>query len=64
MMGLGQGREGEAVADEDGVVAVRVVADDDGGGVDPGSGGHVEGLHVGHGAGVDVLGDEGVERGA
>ena len=45
-----------------GVVAVGVVADQDGGGGDAGGGGHVERLHVGHGAGVDVLGHEGVQR--
>ena len=58
----GKGAEVQAVADEYGVVAVRIVADDDGGGVDPGRGGKIEGLHVGHGAGVYIFGDESVKR--
>ncbi len=57
----GEVLELEVVAHQQGVVAVGVVADQDDGGGHAGGGGHIERFHVGHGAGVDVLGDEGVE---
>ena len=52
--------EREIVTHQHGVVAIGIIADDDGCGVDAGGRRHVERLHVSHGAGIDVLGDESV----
>ena len=54
----------EAVADEQRIVAVGIVADQDRGRRNAGRRRHVERLHVGHGAGVDVPGHERIQRGS
>ena len=54
--------ERQIVAHQHRVVSVGIIAHDDGRGVHAGRRRHVERFHIGHRAGVDVLGHESVER--
>ena len=48
-------REAEAAAHQHGVIAVGIIADQNGSSVDSGGRRHVQRLHIGHGAGVNIL---------